>query len=57
MYDHARYAKQSDSQLVHGLLAALLQDGVTMTALGWRLRHDQAPLGVAWLEPGISIEK
>ena len=34
VYDLARYVEQSNPRLVDGLLAALLQDGVTMTALG-----------------------
>ena len=34
VFDIVRYAKQSNPQLVDALLAALLQDGVTMTALG-----------------------
>ena len=34
VYDLVRYVKQSNPHLVDGLLAALLQDGVTMTALG-----------------------
>jgi hypothetical protein len=34
VYDLARYVEQSNPHLVDGLLAALLQDGVTMTALG-----------------------
>jgi hypothetical protein len=34
VYDIARYAKQSNPHLVDSLLAALLQDPVTMTALG-----------------------
>ena len=34
VYELARYAKQSNPHLVDSLLAALLQDGVTMTALG-----------------------
>ena len=32
--DLVRYVEQSDPHLVEGLLAALLQDGMTMTALG-----------------------
>ena len=34
VYEIVRYAKQSNPHLVETLLAALLQDGVTMTALG-----------------------
>jgi hypothetical protein len=34
VYDLVRYVEQSNPHLVEGLLAALLQDGVTMTALG-----------------------
>jgi len=34
VYELARYAKQSNPHLVDALLATLLQDGVTMTALG-----------------------
>jgi len=34
VFDIVRYAKQSNPQLVDGLVGALLQDGVTMTALG-----------------------
>jgi hypothetical protein len=34
VYDLARYVEQSNPHLVDGLLAAILQDGVTMTALG-----------------------
>jgi hypothetical protein len=34
VHDLVRYVEQSNPHLVDGLLAALLQDGVTMTALG-----------------------
>src|SRR3982074_3363267 len=34
VYDLVRYVEQSNPHLVDGLLAALLQDGMTMTALG-----------------------
>ena len=34
VHDLVRYVEQSNPQLVDALLAALLQDGVTMTALG-----------------------
>jgi hypothetical protein len=34
VHDLVRYAEQSNPHLVHDLLAALLRDGVTMTALG-----------------------
>src|ERR1700681_1246028 len=34
VYDLVRYVEQSNPPLVDGLLAALLQDGMTMTALG-----------------------
>ena len=34
VYDLVRYVEQSNPRLVDGLLAALLQDGMTMTALG-----------------------
>lgn len=34
VYDLVRYVEQSNPHLVDGLLAALLQDGVMMTALG-----------------------
>ena len=34
VHDVVRYVEQSNPRLVDGLLAALLQDGVTMTALG-----------------------
>jgi hypothetical protein len=34
VHDLVRYVEQSNPHLVEGLLAALLQDGVTMTALG-----------------------
>ena len=34
VYELARYVEQSNPHLVDGLLAALLKDGVTMTALG-----------------------
>ena len=34
VYEIVRYAKQSNPHLVDTLLTALLQDGVTMTALG-----------------------
>ena len=34
VYEIVRYAKQSNPHLVETLLAALSQDGVTMTALG-----------------------
>src|SRR5258706_7397239 len=34
VHDLVRYVEQSNPHLVEGLLAALLQDGMTMTALG-----------------------
>ena len=34
VHDLVRYVEQSDPHVVEGLLAALLQDGMTMTALG-----------------------
>ena len=34
VHDLVRYVEQSNPHLVDGLLAALLQDGITMTALG-----------------------
>jgi stage V sporulation protein SpoVS len=34
VYELVRYVEQSNPHLVDGLLAALLKDGMTMTALG-----------------------
>jgi hypothetical protein len=59
VYDLVRYVKQSNPRLVDGLLAALSQDAVTMTALGasvaaMTIKHVSDRRG--W-RPEASIEK
>jgi hypothetical protein len=55
VHDLVRYVEQSNPHLVEGLLAALLQDGMTMTALDASVagHHDQAPLESPRLEAGV----
>ena len=59
VYDLTRYVEQSDPHLVAGLLAALLRDGPSMTALGASVATvaiKRASRRRGW-KPGPSIKK